>query len=112
MNFLSQSLAIEYESKGIIVQTVCPGQVRTKLAQHFGQNFSEVNVNDFVSQAIKTVGIETITCGHLKHKLMSFVFNDIIKSYFGQRVISKFLFSIIKPLRTETYKKYNLTDTF
>jgi short-subunit dehydrogenase len=112
MNSFSKSLAIEYESKGILVQTVCPGQVRTNMTKEFSNYALEVSAEDYVWHALNTVGIESFTCGHWKHDLLKVIFVDIFKMLFGERLISKMMFSLLKHIRTIYYKKHLLSDKF
>lgn len=69
-NFFSQALAQEYKSKGIIVQSVMPGPVMTKMVmEKHKQGFAIVNPEDFVPPALAQVGLRNVTYGHWKHAL-------------------------------------------
>jgi hypothetical protein len=69
-----------------------------------------VSPEDFVSAAIKTVGIETCTYGHWKHKLMGYLFK-IVASLMGRRFYMKFNLIQLNKFRKESYRQNNLNDT-
>ncbi len=64
MTSLSEALSVENESKGVLIETVLPNQVKTKLSKNVEVPLFLVSPEDFLSAAIKTVGIETCTYGH------------------------------------------------
>ncbi|GAV02046.1 hypothetical protein RvY_12659 [Ramazzottius varieornatus] len=69
-NFFSQALAQEYKSKGIIVQSVMPGPVMTKMVQEKDKKgLAIVTPEDFVPPALAQVGLRNATYGHWKHAL-------------------------------------------
>ncbi len=109
MIFLSEALSVEYESKGIIIQTVLPSTVKTKLLNDSLETPFAVTPQEYVSSAIKTVGIETLTYGHWKHKLLAY-FTNITATALGPRIYMKLVFNILKIIRNDNYKKLNLID--
>jgi 17beta-estradiol 17-dehydrogenase / very-long-chain 3-oxoacyl-CoA reductase len=66
MDFFSQALSIEYREKGIIVQSLCPYYVSTKLSR-VRKSFTTPTPDEFVASAIKTIGIQTVTNGCFVH---------------------------------------------
>ena len=109
MTFLSESLSVEYESKGIYIQTVVPNQVKTKLTDNVYVPFLAVMVEDYVSAAIKTVGIEHYTYGHWKHKLLAYL-SHFLPPLLGDRLYMKLAFFNVKQLRQNYYRNNNLID--
>lgn len=73
MNYLGKVLAAEYVSKDIIVQTVTPNQVVTKLSKELHEASIAVSAESFVRYALKTVGSETMTNAHPRHKFVNSV---------------------------------------
>ena len=61
----------EYASKGIIIQSVCPFFVSTKLLP-LKEALTVPKPDDFVQSAIKTIGSQPITNGSLIHNIMVF----------------------------------------
>ncbi len=110
MTFLSKALSVENESNGVLIQTVLPNQVKTKLTKNVGVPLLSVSPEDFVSAAIKTVGIEMCTYGHWKHKLFAYVF-EMMASHMGQRLFMKFGLISLQKYRDEFYQQNNLNDT-
>ncbi|XP_054159866.1 uncharacterized protein LOC128958076 [Oppia nitens] len=107
--FLSDSLSIEYASKGIVIQTVVPNQVKTKLTTNVDMPLISVTPEDYVSAAIKTVGIENYTYGHWKHKLLAFLANLGI-SFIGRQNFSKMAFISTLNMRQIYYRNNNLDN--
>ena len=69
-----------------------------------------VTAEDYVSAAIKTVGIETNTYGHWKHKLIAYL-SEVIVSIIGKRRLMKITLSQLQNMRNDFYKRYkNIKD--
>ena len=67
------------------MQTVLPNHVKTKLSSKVDVPLISVTPEEYVSAAIKTVGIEFTTAGHWRHKAFSalqsyiaFAFGEVI----------------------------------
>ena len=56
----------EYKSKGIIVQSLCPGYVDTKLA-NLSKSYSAISAERYAENAIKTIKTQPLSCGCLSH---------------------------------------------
>ena len=110
MNYLSQALSVEYESEGVVIQTVLPNQVKSKMTKDIRMAFIAVTPEDYVSAAIKTVGIETMTAGHWRHKLMAYL-TEVILSIVGKRRFMKITLSQLQNMRNEFYKQTIISDT-
>lgn len=88
MDKFSQDLAAELKSKGIVVQTLHPGLVATKLALNVNDVKPSISSPDpltFARGALKTIGVESRTAGYWNHKIqVSFSKNSdpIINSSF------------------------------
>ncbi|XP_077986812.1 very-long-chain 3-oxoacyl-CoA reductase-like [Glandiceps talaboti] len=69
MDFFSRALQVEYESKGIIIQSVLPYFVTSKLSKIRRTSLFVPNPNQYVKSALNTVGLEQRTNGCLSHSL-------------------------------------------
>lgn len=68
VDFFSRGLNTEYKSKGIIVQSLCPYFVSTKLSA-LRKNFMTPGPSEYVSSALSTIGSQPVTNGCLVHNL-------------------------------------------
>jgi hypothetical protein len=86
--------------------------VKTKLVQQdFKVPFFSITPEDCAASAIKTVGIETFTYGHWRHKLLAYITGSVA-SIMNQRTLMRSTLSRLKPVRDEYYRRNNLTDNF
>lgn len=69
VDFFSQALSHEYKNKGIIVQSLCPYFVSTKLSA-VRKSMTTPTPNAYVSDALKTITTQPVTNGCLIHNLM------------------------------------------
>ncbi|CAH1785960.1 unnamed protein product, partial [Owenia fusiformis] len=69
MDFFSRALQAEYKSKGIIVQSVLPSFVATKLSKIRRPTFFAPDPTTYVKGALSTVGVESRTFGCLSHAM-------------------------------------------
>jgi len=77
VDFFSRALNIEYKSKGIIVQSLCPYFVATKLAA-VRKSLMAPTPSSFVSEAIKTIGTQQVTNGCMIHNIQGWLFENVI----------------------------------
>ncbi|CAH1790147.1 unnamed protein product [Owenia fusiformis] len=77
MDYMSKCLQEEYRSKGIIVQSLCPAFVATKLSGLRRTSLFVPSTTRFVQAALCTVGIETTTNGYWAHSLQAFLMLSI-----------------------------------
>ncbi|CAG2178446.1 unnamed protein product [Oppiella nova] len=107
ITFLSEGLSVEYESKGVTIQTVMPSMTKTKLLHgSHRSSFFAVTPEDFVSSAINTVGIETLTFGHWKHKLLVYII-EWFTYVCGNRFTANLALKVLKQSRDEYYMRIN-----
>lgn len=111
MNSLSKCLTAETAPYGIIVQTVTPNQVDTKMAKDMRQEAVLITPKSYVKQALRTVGHERITSGHYWHKFVNnstLLFADLIGDY----LFSRFKFFVGKQERAKYLKTHaDITET-
>lgn len=77
VDFFSRALEIEYRNKGIIVQSLCPYFVSTKLSQ-VKSSFWSPKPNPYVDSALNTLATQSVTNGCLAHNLQGFFIEDIL----------------------------------
>lgn len=75
VDYFSRGLHAEYKSKGIIVQSVLPFYVATKLSKIRKPTFSKPSPETYVRAAIGTVGLQSQTNGCLPHAVMAWIFS-------------------------------------
>nr|XP_002733503.1 PREDICTED: estradiol 17-beta-dehydrogenase 12-B-like [Saccoglossus kowalevskii] len=73
MDFFARALQIEYASKGIIVQSVLPFFVTTKLSRIRHTSLFTPNPTQYVRSALGTVGLEQRTNGCLSHSIQGYI---------------------------------------
>ncbi|KAJ6218924.1 hypothetical protein RDWZM_004736 [Blomia tropicalis] len=95
ITYFSKILSYEYEQDGIIIQTVTPNQVDTKLAANVQVPNLSTTPQSFVSYALKTVANERFTNGHPKHKLINNL-SKFIGDLLGNHLYMNFKFRIIQ----------------
>jgi len=109
VNFFSKATAEEYRAKGIIVQSVLPGFVSTKMSK-MRPSFTTCTPEAFVKWAMKTVGVETQTFGYPVHKLQGYV-QELMAEYLPELINLAINHKMMNDIRLRYYKKFGLTDT-
>lgn len=109
MDFLSRALQMEYRDHGIIIQSVLPGYVMTKLSKKRKTSFFIPSPEDFVKGSLKTVGLEDRTFGYWTHKLQMFYISDLA-CLFVSDYNSKVSYSYLLHAREKYYKKHGIKD--
>lgn len=105
VDYLSRALQFEYGDKGIIVQSVLPAYVSTKMSKIRRVSLMVPSPKTYVRHALKTVGIEPRTYGYWAHKLQGFVQDCLISCLVGENFNSKLAFDSLKDVRRRYYKK-------
>uniref|UniRef100_A0A8D3A8M0 Hydroxysteroid (17-beta) dehydrogenase 12b n=1 Tax=Scophthalmus maximus TaxID=52904 RepID=A0A8D3A8M0_SCOMX len=70
VDFFSRGLQAEYKSKGIIIQSVLPFFVATKLSKIRRATLDKPSPQRYVAAELNTVGLQTQTNGYLPHAIM------------------------------------------
>ncbi|XP_063327274.1 very-long-chain 3-oxoacyl-CoA reductase-B [Pelmatolapia mariae] len=73
VDYFSQGLQAEYKSKGIIIQSVLPFFVATKLSKIRRATLDKPSPERYVASQLNTVGLQTQTNGYLPHAIMGWV---------------------------------------
>ncbi|XP_073510902.1 very-long-chain 3-oxoacyl-CoA reductase-like [Phyllobates terribilis] len=91
LNFFSRSLYTEYRSDGIIVQSVLPHFVSTSMTLNVQPNILVKSSDDFVREALNTVGYTHRTNGCLSHCVQSYFLDLILMETFMNSRICLFI---------------------
>uniref|UniRef100_G3VPF8 17beta-estradiol 17-dehydrogenase n=1 Tax=Sarcophilus harrisii TaxID=9305 RepID=G3VPF8_SARHA len=78
MNSFSQAIAVEYQSSGVIVQTVTPLIVSSNMSQMPPIKFLVKSSDDFVREALDTVGVSNFTTGCFLHCVQSLLLSPLL----------------------------------
>ncbi|XP_007885841.1 very-long-chain 3-oxoacyl-CoA reductase-A [Callorhinchus milii] len=78
MDFFSRGLHAEYKGKGIIVQSVLPFFVATKLSKIRKPTLDKPSPETYVKAALNTVGLQTQTHGYLPHAILGWITTSLI----------------------------------
>ncbi|XP_074811408.1 very-long-chain 3-oxoacyl-CoA reductase isoform X2 [Natator depressus] len=73
VDFFSRGLHVEYKSKGIIVQSVLPYFVATKMSKIRKPTFDKPSPETYVRAALCTVGLQSRTNGCLPHAISGWI---------------------------------------
>ncbi|KAM3723726.1 Very-long-chain 3-oxooacyl-coA reductase [Dirofilaria immitis] len=98
--WLSNILQKEYAQTNIIIQTVCPMIVTTKMTKISRPSFFLVTAENFVRNAIRTIGIVSETTGCFPHQLQA----EIIKNL-PEWIVSCYLSKQTKLVRKKALAK-------
>ena len=110
VDYLSRSLQFEYANKGIVIQSLLPAYVSTKMSKIRKASLMVPTPETFVRSALKTVGIEARTYGFWTHKLQGFVQDCLINNVLGTDFNIKLAYNQLKDVRRRYYKKHQLKE--
>lgn len=110
VDFLSRALQVEYAEKGIVVQSVLPAYVSTKMSKIRKASLLVPTPSTYVRSALKTVGVEARTYGFWSHKLQYFVLDCIIGNILGTDYNTKIVYNSLKDVRRRYYKKHDIKE--
>ena len=99
----SESLALEYKSQGIIIQTVIPCYVSTRMSRVSAPSFFSPSPQQYVQKALRTVGLESVTAVHIPHRLTIRAF--IFARFFFPNLPVRFMFNFNLVLRSMKLKR-------
>ncbi|NXC16115.1 DHB12 reductase, partial [Corythaeola cristata] len=100
VDYFSRGLHAEYKSKGIIVQSVLPYFVATKMSGIRKPTFNKPSAETYVRAALGTVGLQSQTNGCLPHALMGWIF-----SILPTPAVTNILMKTNKQIRARYLKK-------
>ncbi|XP_044130952.1 very-long-chain 3-oxoacyl-CoA reductase-like isoform X3 [Bufo gargarizans] len=91
MDFFSRSLYYEYRSDGITVQSVLPHFVSTNMTGNISSNILVKTSDDYVREALNTVGYTHRTNGCLSHCFQSYILDHLLTETFMNSRICIFI---------------------
>merc|ERR1712110_1396480 len=80
MHSFTESLALEMEGTGVLIQEIDPGVVNTEMTKEFDPGHKGISPNpeQFLASALPTIGWVQRTCGHWSHGLMVAVMETLV----------------------------------
>lgn len=104
VDIFSRSIASEYYSKGIIIQSIVAGFVLTNMIQSTikKRNLFVPTAESFVDSQLKTVGLDDQTAGYWSHELMAYFSRNVVPLVLGKDIILTLTYLLMKFLK---YKK-------
>jgi len=108
VDHLSRALQTEYANKNIVIQSILPAYVSTKMSKIRKASLMVPTPKTYIQSQMKTVGFENRTYGFWTHKAQGFVLDSIIGNLLGPDFIQKITFNSLKSVRDRAYKKHNL----
>ncbi|XP_067293544.1 very-long-chain 3-oxoacyl-CoA reductase-B isoform X2 [Pseudorasbora parva] len=101
VDFFSRGLDAEYKSKGIIIQSVLPFFVTTKLSKIKRASLDIPTPERYVKAQLSTVGLQTQTNGYLPHAIMGWVTTALLPA----KLLNKYVMSMGLSQRARYLKK-------
>ncbi|XP_053279705.1 very-long-chain 3-oxoacyl-CoA reductase-B [Pleuronectes platessa] len=101
VDFFSQGLQAEYKGKGIIIQSVLPFFVATKLSKIRRATLDKPTPERYVAAELNTVGLQTQTNGYLPHAILGWVTTALLPA----KILNMYLMSMGLSQRARYLKK-------
>uniref|UniRef100_A0A4W4GQ94 Hydroxysteroid (17-beta) dehydrogenase 12b n=1 Tax=Electrophorus electricus TaxID=8005 RepID=A0A4W4GQ94_ELEEL len=101
VDYFSRGLDAEYKNKGIIIQSVLPFYVTTKLSKIKRASLDIPTPERYVAAQLSTVGLQSQTSGYLPHAIMGWVTTALLPA----RLFKKYLMSMGLSQRARYLKK-------
>uniref|UniRef100_A0A9J8CUF5 Hydroxysteroid (17-beta) dehydrogenase 12b n=1 Tax=Cyprinus carpio carpio TaxID=630221 RepID=A0A9J8CUF5_CYPCA len=101
VDYFSRGLAAEYKSKGIIIQSVLPFYVTTKLSKIRRPTLDIPSPERYVKAQLCTVGLQTQSNGYFPHAVMGWVTTALLPA----KLLNKYVMSMGLSQRARYLKK-------
>ncbi|XP_031607348.1 very-long-chain 3-oxoacyl-CoA reductase-B [Oreochromis aureus] len=101
VDYFSRGLQAEYKSKGIIIQSVLPFFVATKLSKIRRATLDRPSPERYVASQLNTVGLQTQTNGYLPHAIMGWVTTALLPA----KILNSYLMGMGLSQRARYLKK-------
>ncbi|KAK3510160.1 hypothetical protein QTP70_026752 [Hemibagrus guttatus] len=101
VDFFSRGLDAEYRSKGVIIQSVLPFYVTTKLSKIKRATLDIPTPECYVSSQLSTVGLQSQTNGYLPHAIMGWVTTSLLPA----RLLNMYIMNMGLSQRARYLKK-------
>merc|ERR1712106_1212202 len=95
---LSESLGVEYASKGVTIQCVLPGFVVSNMSKLKRPTLMAPTPTAFVNSTLKTTGIEKRTAGYFMHKVQIY-FIEIANNILPGFILANVVYGTLNSLR-------------
>lgn len=105
VDVFSRSLAYEYAKKGVIIQSVLPGFVATKMSKIRKAYWMAPTPENYVKSQLRTVGLDGQTTGYWSHELQYYFTQHVFPIIYGRSLTSNMAFNQMKLLRHKALKK-------
>lgn len=109
VDVFTRSIAYEYAKKGIIIQSVLPGYVATKMSKIRKAYWMAPTPMDYVRSQLKTVGLDGQTTGYWSHELQYYFTQHVFPIIYDRSLTSNIAFNQMKLLRHKALKKLQQT---
>lgn len=106
---VSLATACEYQQFGVIIQSVKPAFVSTKMSKIRKASWNVPTPDAYVSQALTTVGLEETTYGYLPHKIRGY-FQEVAFNSMPLHCMLALSLRMMSGLRKLRYKKDKKDD--
>ncbi|KAL3088821.1 hypothetical protein niasHT_024830 [Heterodera trifolii] len=103
--WLSSILRMEYADTDIVIQTVCPMMVATKMAKIRKASFFTPSPEEFAAQALRSIGLVDETTGCLSHQIQA----ELMFGYVPAPLLNKFVRDNSLQTRKRALKKKEAT---
>ncbi|XP_013983172.2 very-long-chain 3-oxoacyl-CoA reductase-B [Salmo salar] len=101
VDFFSRGLEAEYKSKGILIQSVLPFFVATKLSKIRRATLDKPNPARYVAAELNTVGLQSQTNGYLPHAVMGWLTTVLCPA----RLLNRYIMGLHLGMRSRYLKK-------
>jgi 17beta-estradiol 17-dehydrogenase / very-long-chain 3-oxoacyl-CoA reductase len=105
VDVFTRSIGYEYAKKGIIIQSVLPGFVATKMSKIRKAYWMAPTPEDYVKSQLRTVGLDDQTTGYWSHELQYYLTQHVFPIIYGRTLSSNIAFNQMKLLRHKALKK-------
>lgn len=110
VDVLTRSLAYEYAKKGIIIQSVLPGFVSTKMSKIRKPTLMAPTPENYVKSQLKTVGLDGQTTGYWGHEIQYYFTQHVFPIIYDRSLASNIAFNQMKLMRVKALKKAQQTS--
>uniref|UniRef100_A0A8C5D2N9 Very-long-chain 3-oxoacyl-CoA reductase-B-like n=1 Tax=Gouania willdenowi TaxID=441366 RepID=A0A8C5D2N9_GOUWI len=104
VDFFSRGLQAEYKNKGVIIQSVLPFFVATKLSKIRRPTLDKPSPQRYVEAQLRTVGLQTQTNGYLPHAVMGWVTTALLPA----QILNRYVMGVGLSQRSRYLKKQKL----
>jgi len=105
VDVFSRSIAYEYAKKGIIIQSVLPGFVVSKMSKIRKAYWMAPTPENYVRSQLKTVGLDGQTTGYWAHELQFYFTQHVFPIIYDRSLTGNIAFNQMKMLRKKALKK-------